>query len=239
MEWLELIEERHTTFAWDEDRIPKKELIVEALQEVYTHIPSKNLMFPYQIRLYRHNDKAKRKKLMEICHRNSSFSIEDDPGNPQVLAPWLLLFNSRYCSDLEGRFDLTSSRRTLDGLGAGKKRTESAQGNGQKQTERIEIGIFSAFIMLALANRGIQSGMCQNICNDYDQVEKLFPISHDEKALELVFCIGVGYGKDKTIQYEYFDPRINKMRKIPYITDNVDAVYGRPKFEDIIITENE
>ena len=35
MEWLELIEERHTTFAWDEDRIPKKELIVEALQEVY------------------------------------------------------------------------------------------------------------------------------------------------------------------------------------------------------------
>jgi len=239
MEWLELIEERHTTFAWDEDRIPKKELIVEALQEVYTNIPSKNLCFPYQVRLYRHNDEAKRKKLMEICHRNLSLSVEDDPGNPQVLAPWLLLFNSRYCGDLGIRFDPNCPRGTLDGLGAGKNRTESAQGFGQKQTERIEIGIFSAFIMLALANRGIQSGMCQNICNNYAQVERLFPISHDEKALELVFCIGVGYEKDKTVQHEYFDPRINKMKKIPYITDNVDDVYGRPKFEDIIITEHE
>lgn len=237
MEWLELINERHTTFAWDDERVPTKDLIIEALKEVHTHIPSKNLQFPYQVRLWRNDDIEKRKKLMTICHRNSTLPIEDDPGNPQVLAPWLLIFNSRYCSDLEARFD-TKSSRILDGLGEGINRTESPMGFGQKQTERIEIGIFSAFIMLALANRGIQSGMCQNICNDYDAVERLFPISNDKKALELVFCIGVGYGKDKTIRHEYFDPRVNRLREIPYIPDNTDAVYGRPKFNEIVITDN-
>jgi len=239
MEWLELIEERHTTFAWDEERIPKKELIIEALQEVHTHIPSKNLMFPYQVRLYRHNDAAKRKRLMEICLRNGSLSTEDDPGNPQVLAPWILLFNSRYCSDLEGRFDTKSPRAKLDGLGSGKTRTPGHQTTKQIQTENIEIGIFSAFIMLALANRGIQSGMCQNLCNDYPAVEEMFPISHDERALDLRFLIGVGYGKDRYVHYDYFDPRVDIVKKIPYPPGIVDKVYGRPSFNNIVIVEDE
>ena len=46
MDWLELIKLRHTTFAWREDKIPPKDLIIESLEEVYEHIPSKNLQFP-------------------------------------------------------------------------------------------------------------------------------------------------------------------------------------------------
>ena len=46
MDWLKIIENRHTTFAWDEENVPSKELLLEVLQEVYTHIPSKNLQFP-------------------------------------------------------------------------------------------------------------------------------------------------------------------------------------------------
>ncbi len=238
MEWIDLIEKRHTTFAWAET-IPKKELILEALQEVHTHIPSKNLQFPYQVRLYRNDNFEKRKKIMEICHRNSSFSIDKDPGNPQVLAPWLLIFNSRYCADLEGRFDKKSPRKDLDGLGINKKRTHNKTTGRQQQTENIEIGIFSAYVMLSLANKGIQTGMCQNICCDYDAAEKIFPIAHDERAIDLRFLIGVGYGKDRTLRHEYLDPRTNTIKKIPYITHDTDQVYGRPAFEDIIIDCNE
>jgi hypothetical protein len=52
MDWVKLIETRHTTFAW-QDTVPDKDLILEALKEVYQHIPSKNLMFPYQVRYSR------------------------------------------------------------------------------------------------------------------------------------------------------------------------------------------
>jgi len=94
MEWDKLIEARHTSFAWDEDTMPTEHVIIEALQEVFNHIPSKNLMFPYQVRLLCNDDLIIRKEIMTICHRNQELSIDDDRGNPQVLAPWLLGFNS-------------------------------------------------------------------------------------------------------------------------------------------------
>ena len=43
MDWLDLIQSRHTTFAW-QDRVPDKEIIVDALKEVYLNIPSKNFI---------------------------------------------------------------------------------------------------------------------------------------------------------------------------------------------------
>jgi hypothetical protein len=80
--------------------------------------------------------------------------------------------------------------------------------------------------------RGIQSGLCQNICCDFDYAEKLFPIDHDERALDLRFVIGVGYGKDRKKRHEYLDPHI------PYITHYTADVYNKPKFEEIVITDN-
>ena len=76
MDWLDIIKNRHTTFAWAEDSIPDKEIIKEALQEVYTHIPSKNLQFPYQVRLLRNDNAEIRKEIMTICQRNAHVSIE-------------------------------------------------------------------------------------------------------------------------------------------------------------------
>lgn len=231
MEWLELIEKRHTTFAWD-DKVPEKELIVDTLKEVYTHIPSKNLQFPYQVRLLRNNDPEIRKEIMTICHRNSTLPIETDPGNPQILAPWLLGFSARWVGDLEVRYDTDSNRGKLNGLGKKVKRTND---NGsQVQTENFEIGIFSTYIMLALANRGIQTGMCQNICNNYDRAEEIFNIHDDERALDFRFIMGVGYSKDPSIHHTYTDPRVGKERKIPFPPTRVEEVYPRPSFQDIV-----
>ena len=233
MEWNKLIDERHTTFAWS-DEVPPKELVVEALQEVYNHIPSKNLMFPYQVRLLRNDDPELRKEIFTICHRNQEMDIETDRGNPQVLAPWLLGFNARWVCDLETRYEKTSIRGNYDGLGKGKKRTNDSRDGDQAQTENIEIGLFSAYIMLALANRGIQSGMCQNICNNYERAEEIFKIAEDERTIDFRFIMGVGYGKDRSLSHNYYDPRIEKEKPIPLAPVNVEMVYPRPQFEDII-----
>ena len=234
MEWNDIIEQRHTTFAWSNE-VPPKELVVEALQEVYKHIPSKNLMFPYQVRLLRNDDPEIRKEIMSICHRNFEMDVESDRGNPQVLAPWLLGFNARWNCDLETRYEKTTIRGKYNGLGKGEKRTNDSRNGDQAQTENIEIGIFSAYIMLALANRGIQSGMCQNICNNYKRAEEIFKIAEDERAMDFRFIMGVGYGKDRSLQHKYTDPRTgNEEKPIPFAPVNVEMVYPRPKFEDII-----
>jgi len=232
MDWADLIEKRHTTFAWS-DVVPDKQIILDALQEVYTHIPSKNLQFPYQVRLLRNNNDEIRKKIMTICQRNAHMSVEEDHGNPQVLAPWLLGFNARWCCDLETRYETESGRGDFNGLGKGNIRTNDKEG-GQTQAENIEIGIFSAYIILALANKGIQTGMCQNICNDYKTATEIFNLAEDERALDFRFIIGLGYGKDAAVHHTYFDPRINKDKKIPFPPTRVEEVYPRPDIKDII-----
>lgn len=232
MDWSQLIEERHTTFAWA-DTVPDKNLILDALHEVHQHIPSKNLMFPYQVRLMRNDDPEIRKEIMTICHRNQEMDKEVDHGNPQVLAPWLLGFNSRWTSDLETRYEKTSKRGEFNGLGIGQKRTNDPNGR-QAQTENIEIGIFSAYIMLALANRGLSTGMCQNICNNYTKAEEIFKLAEDERALDFRFIMGIGYAKDIETRHQYFDPRIDAEKHIPFPPIHVEKAYPRPSFDDVI-----
>lgn len=232
MDWIPLITARHTTFAWD-DTVPEESIILAALQEVYQHIPSKNLQFPYQVHLLRNNDPAIRKEIMTICQRNGHATIEEDPGNPQVLAPWLLGFSARWVGDLEVRYETESNRGKLNGLGKGKLRTNDIAG-GQTRTENIEIGIFSAYIMLALANRGIQTGMCQNIGRNFVRASEIFKIDNDPRALDFRFIMGVGYGKDQHTWHNYFDPRVDSVKRIPFPPVNVEKVYPRPAFEDIV-----
>jgi hypothetical protein len=158
---------------------------------------------------------------------------EVDHGNPQVLAPWLLGFNSRWTSDLETRYEKTSKRGEFNGLGIGQKRTNDPNGR-QAQTENIEIGIFSAYIMLALANRGLSTGMCQNICNNYTRAEEIFKLAEDERALDFRFIMGIGYAKDIETRHQYFDPRIDAEKHIPFPPIHVEKAYPRPSFDDVI-----
>jgi len=233
VEWLNLIEARHTTFAWDEELVPTKDTIEEAIKEVLTNIPSKNQQFPYQVRMLRNNNPEIRKEIFTICHRNADLQAEDDPGNPQVLAPWLLGFNARWCADTEVRYEKNSERGKVDGFGKGNLRTNDPSGH-QAQTENIEIGLFSAYIMLALANRGIQSGMCQNVCNNYAMMTQIFKLAEDEKALDFRFIMGIGYGKDPNIRHDYLDPRVNKIKPIPFEPTKVDLAYPKPEYKEIV-----
>lgn len=235
MEWLDLIKARHTTFAFREDKIPTEEEIYDAFAEVLEHIPSKNRQFPWQVKLLRNDDPEIRKNIMTICQRNGEYGpdeLEKDRGNPQVLAPWLLGFCSRWVADREGMFDKSTQRAKLEGKGKNLYHTDLAQ----TQTENIEVGMACLMLMYALANRGIQTGICQNICRDYEYAEKVFKLNEDERAMRFVIIMGVGYGKDPDVKHDYLDPRTGKERPIPYKPTNVDKVYGYPPLEDIFKT---
>ena len=242
MDYKTVIENRHTTFAWREDKIPTKEQIMEIIEEAYTHIPSKNLQFPYQVHLFRNNDYEISKEIMTICKRNQGHTIEEDRGNPQVLAPWLIGFSARYVADLEIRYEPESTKGILDGKGLGTRRTEKVFigdnkrdiSAAQAQTENIEIGLMSAFIMLGAANAGIQTGMCQNIDGDFDRAAEIFNIDADEKSLDFRFMMGIGYGKDPSVRHNYYDPRISKDKPIPFAPNDVENYYPRPAVNDII-----
>ena len=65
MDWQELINKRHTTFAW-EDTVPERETIQAVLEELYMHVPSKNLQFPWSIYVYRNNNFEIQKEIMEL-----------------------------------------------------------------------------------------------------------------------------------------------------------------------------
>jgi len=242
MDYKTVIENRHTTFAWREDKIPTKEQIMEVIEEAYSHIPSKNLQFPYQVHLFRNNNYEISKEIMTICKRNRAHTVEEDRGNPQVLAPWLIGFSARYVADLEDRYEPESVRGThyIDGEGKASRRSTVLDDNGwdldlaQKQTENIEIGLMSAFIMLGAANAGIQTGMCQNIDGDPDRAAEIFNIDEDAKSLDFRFMMGIGYGKDPSIRHNYYDPRISKDKPIPFAPNDVETYYPRPEINDII-----
>ena len=53
-------------------------------EEVYYH--SSKIYCFREVTLYRNDKNDIKKELLQITHRNSNLSVEEDPGNPQVLA---------------------------------------------------------------------------------------------------------------------------------------------------------
>ena len=214
MDWQELINKRHTTFAWDDSKVPSRSVMEEVLEEAYLHVPTKNLMYPYEAIAYRNDDEEIRKEIMTICHRNKDMPVETDRGNPQVLAPWLIGFTGRYTQDLEKRYERSSYRERPI----------------QRDSEQMEIGMCAMFFAYAFASRGIQTGYCQNILNNPLRGGEIFGL---EPGRKLRFIMGVGYGKDSATRHDYFDPRVGKTKKIPFTPDHVSVTYPRPDMEKV------
>jgi hypothetical protein len=213
VEYIDVLKYRKTTFAWDYDRPLDESVFDNLFNEIYDHIPTKNLMFPYQVNLIKNDNEERRKEIMTICHRNLSYVVEKDPGNPQVLAPYLIGIGQRDVKDLEVRYD-PIYRRPPESV---------------TKSDYLEIGILCSFIMLGLSNRGVNTGICQNACNNPDRIGQLLGVDYPIGIL-----IGVGYAKGDG-WHEYIDPRVDKVRKVPYPTENVADIYGKPDFEKIFV----
>lgn len=210
MEWIDIINQRHTTFAWTDDVVDKT-IIEDVFFETYNHIPSKNLQFPYTIISYRNANQNIKKEVMNICHRNNNKSVDEDFGNPQLLAPWLIIFIGRNVSNLSNRYE----------------KNLVVSSHAQNDLQNLEIGMVSLFLSLSFASRGIQTGFCRCI-RDKNKLGNLFNI---DQPVE--FIMGVGYGKDNKTRYSYNDPRTDNLQMIPYKPINAGKVYPRPDFDEI------
>jgi len=211
MEWQDLIKARENTFAWDYDKEVNVDDIKQAMVDAYNYAPTKNLKYPYQAILLKNDNSEVRKEIMTICHRNKDLDIEDDPGNPQVLAPYLIGFTQRDVRDLEVLYQKTYTRPSRD----------------VERYDHLEIGILATYLMLGLKSRGIDTGLCQNCSNNEKRTAELFGVYEP-----VVFLLGVGHSKGPG-RHIYFDPRANKERPIPYAPSDKTVVYPKPSFEKI------
>jgi hypothetical protein len=46
--------------------------------------------------------------------------------------------------------------------------------------------------------------------------------------------MGIGYAKDIETRHQYFDPRIDAEKHIPFPPIHVEKAYPRPSFDDVI-----
>ena len=211
MEWSDLIKARENTFAWDYEREVDPQLIKDAMWDTYMQAPTKNLKYPFVAKVIKNDEPERRKEIMAICHRNADLPIETDGGNPQVLAPYLIGFCQRDVRDLEVIHQKTYTRKP----------------EAVVRYDHLEIGIQATYLMLGLKNRGLDTGLSQNCCNNMERTAELFGLDEPVR-----FLLGVGYSKGPG-RHKYLDPRTNTYKPIPYDRKNIEDEYPRPAFDKI------
>ena len=192
MEYKELIKSRRNHFTWDYDQIVERKTIVDVFEEVYLNVPTKNLMYPYEVTLYKNDNTEARKELMTIVHRNKAYEAERDPGNPQMLAPWIIGIGQKDVVELETRYDPIYRRNPLS----------------VDRMDSFEAGVLLTYIMLGLQNRGVNTGVSQNCCNNPERCAEIIGATNPT-----IFLIGVGIGTNDS---HYYDPRIDAMKPVPF-----------------------
>ena len=205
MEWQDIIRTRKTTFTFA-DKLVDKTIVDEILQELHDFMPSKQNKMPFEISVLDWSNADLRHWIFQDCHRDDLATVEEDTGNPQILAPWLFAFSVRSLSDEE----------ILDNSECKSDAYMSKQGN-------IEIGIASSFIVYNAQSRGLATGYCGCIRTPDEMGQRL---GHQNRINVL---LGLGYPETKD---QYFDPRINANRPIPH--DHAFHKTRQPKVNEYI-----
>lgn len=161
MDYKDLIERRKNYFVFSDEVVDEK-IIKEVFEEVYYHAPSQNLLFPYEVSLYRNDNYENKVKLLELTHRNSNLSVEDDPGNPQVLAPWLI------------------------GLTYKERHNVNTAIKDRNPCE-LELGILLTYISLGLQDRGVDTAFCKCI-RDNEKLGEIFGTNR----IDVIIAVGIG-----------------------------------------------
>jgi|TARA_B100000780_G_scaffold269106_1_gene227648 hypothetical protein len=212
MDFNKVISNRTNTFTWDYTKEVDVQLIKDAMYDNYMKAPTKNLKYPFVIKVIKNNNLDRRKEIMSICHRNDDMGVETDLGNPQVLAPYLIGFCQRNVLDVEVLYQ----RYT--------RNSESVI-----RYDHVEFGIQATYLMLGLQSRGLNTGITQNCSHNPDRVAELFGVDQPVRLI-----LGVGYASN---ELEYLDPRTNSIKSVPYDRKNIDIVYPRPAFNEVYKVE--
>jgi len=196
--WKNMLENRSTTFAWSDKEVTK-ETIQSMLDDLHNHVPSKQAMMPYTIKVLDWSDVEARHTIFANNHRDSDRTVENDFGNPQTLAPWLLAFTPRRPVEDEEY-----------------SQYEGAHKEGFfHRMANLEIGIASSFMVWSAAARGLSTGYC-GCMNELEDGKKniaaaLNPGQRDPD--EPTVLLGIGYKDDEATSY--LDPRTNKQKVFP------------------------
>ena len=133
-----------------------------------------------------------RMKLWESVDRKGDGKI-DDIRNPQVLAPWLLLFSYRNLTDQEIGLNL-----------------EMKISNYHKEISQNEIGMASMFAVLSAESKGLDTAFCACIRNKSEIATLL---GHSTSEIPVV-AVGIGH-RDTTPGNTYFNKLIYDTKNIP------------------------
>ena len=205
MDWQDIIETRKTTFTYSDK--PVDRIIVEKiLQDMHDYMPSKQNKMPFEISVLDWSNPELRYWIFENCHRNENDTVENDLGNPQVLAPWLFAFSVRNLSDeeIENNTECRSDAYM------------SKQGN-------IEIGIASSFIVYHAQSNGLSTGYCGCIRDPEEMGKRL---GHQNRINVL---LGLGYYDNRE---NFFDPRTKSIKGLP--KDHIHHKQRQPKMTEYI-----
>ena len=133
-----------------------------------------------------------RMKLWESVDRKGNGKV-DDIRNPQVLAPWLLLFSFRNLTDKE--------------IGVN---VEMKISNVNREITQNEIGMASMFAVLSAESKGLDTAFCACIRNKSELATML---DHNSSEIPVV-AVGIGH-RDTSPGNSYFNRLIYDVKGIP------------------------
>ena len=133
-----------------------------------------------------------RMKLWESVDRKGNGKV-DDIRNPQVLAPWLLLFSFRNLTDKE--------------IGVN---VEMKISNVNREITQNEIGMASMFAVLSAESKGLDTAFCACIRNKSELATML---DHNSSEIPVV-AVGIGH-RDTSSGNTYFNRLIYDTKNIP------------------------
>jgi len=184
--WKQLIDVRKQTHSWDMDREVNRQDIDDIFSELHRRVPVKQNRVHYKISVLDYSDPEFRDTYYNFC------VDRDNPNpqyNPQVLAPYLLVFSFRNPGEFDADF--------------------SGHGFGEyaKQLSCIETGLAADFIVHAAASRGLNCGFCR--CYDTkfrpDQIASKLGI---DSVHNIIVSMGIGYASEEN---KTLNPHTGKM----------------------------
>ena len=159
--------------------------LIDNLKSVIQHGPSSlPVLIPGLARV--------RMKLWESVDRKGNGKI-DDIRNPQVLAPWLLLFSYRNLTDKEIGLNSEMKISTI-----------------YREIAQNEIGMASMFTVLSAESKGLDTAFCACIRNKSEIATLL---GHHNSEIPIV-AVGIGH-RDTTPGNTYFNKLIHDTINIP------------------------
>ena len=191
MDFKTVLEGRTTNFTWTDQKVDKDK-IKNIINNALLKVPSKQKRMPYSITVLDYSDKELRKEIFLHTKRDTHTSVNNDPFNPQTLAPILLIFSMRNANKAIKKLSRSATANDF-------------QGYKDNRVIYMEIGIVAMTLMFALEAEGFATGFCQCI----ERKDKLSKKLKLEYPVDLM--MGVGYPSNEE---KYLDPNTNTMKNV-------------------------